>query len=87
MYNPDRAIKNIQQDRLGRSSFSKRLGQAIYGYTGAEGLVIGLYGKWGTGKTSVINMAMQELKEISEKDKKDAIIIKFHLGIIVTKMI
>ncbi len=77
MYNPDRAIKNIQQDRLGRSSFSKRLGQAIYGYTGAEGLVIGLYGKWGTGKTSVINMAMQELKEISEKDKKDAIIIKF----------
>jgi predicted KAP-like P-loop ATPase len=48
LYNPDRAIKDIQQDRLGRSSFSKHLGQDIYGYTGAEGLVIGLYGKWGT---------------------------------------
>ena len=44
---------------------------------GVEGLVIGLYGKWGTGKTSVINMAMQELKEISAKDENPPIVIKF----------
>lgn len=77
MYNPDRAINNIRQDRLGRGSFSKHLGQAIYRYMGVEGLVIGLYGKWGTGKTSVINMAMQELKEISAKDENPPIVIKF----------
>ena len=41
---------------LGRSSFAKQLGKAIFEYNGDDGLVIGLFGKWGTGKTSVINM-------------------------------
>ena len=55
-YNADRPIENLEQDRLGRASFSKQLGQAIYEYKSSEGIIIGLFGKWGSGKTSVINM-------------------------------
>ena len=41
MYNSDRAITDLQSDLLGRASFSKHLGRAIYEYPGSDGLVIG----------------------------------------------
>lgn len=50
-YSTDRPIEMVEQDLLGRSSFSNQLGKAIYEYNGKDGLVIGLFGKWGTGKT------------------------------------
>ena len=52
-YDSDKPIKSSKQDLLGRTTFSKQLGEAIYGYDANDGLVIGLYGKWGTGKTSI----------------------------------
>ena len=48
MYNSDRPINELKDDLLGRSSFSKQLGNAIINYRGNDGLVIGLFGKWGT---------------------------------------
>lgn len=57
-YSIDRPINKSEEDLLGRVSFSKYLGEAIYKYKGSDGLVIGLFGKWGTGKTSIINMAI-----------------------------
>lgn len=77
MYNSDRAITDVQNDLLGRSSFSKQLGRAIYEYPGRDGLVIGLFGKWGTGKTSVINMALQEINAVSENDDNKPLVVKF----------
>lgn len=50
-YSTDRPIETGEQDLLGRASFSEQLGKAIYEYNGKDGLVIGLFGKWGTGKT------------------------------------
>ncbi|WP_027216797.1 KAP family P-loop NTPase fold protein [Butyrivibrio fibrisolvens] len=76
-YSTDRAITNIQDDLLGRASFSQQLGNAIYEYKGQDSLVIGLYGKWGTGKTSVVNMALQSLEKCSESDENKPIIMKF----------
>ena len=75
-YNTDRAIKSVTEDLLGRAPFSQTLGKAIYEYKGEESLVIGLFGKWGTGKTSVANMALQTLEELSVGDDKP-IIIRF----------
>ena len=43
-YSTDRPIDTCEQDLLGRASFSKQLGRAIYDYNGKDGLVIGLYG-------------------------------------------
>lgn len=55
-YNADRPIKEEGEDRLGRAAFARHLANGITEYIGEEGLVIGLYGKWGSGKTSIINM-------------------------------
>ncbi len=74
-YSTDRPIENEKQDLLGRTHFSKQLGNAIYKYGGNDGLVIGLFGKWGTGKTSVINMTVNEINDLSKVDKEKPIII------------
>lgn len=77
-YSADRPINSIEEDKLGRGLFSKQLGRAIYEYGGEDSLVIGIYGKWGTGKTSVLNMAIQELDTISDEDSSKPIIVKFN---------
>ena len=76
-YNADRPINRCDQDLLGRSSFAKQLGKAIFEYNGNDGLVIGLYGKWGTGKTSVINMAISELDSLSSDEENKPITMRF----------
>ncbi len=43
-YIADRPIENFDQDLLGRASFSKQLGKAIFDYNSKDGLVIGLFG-------------------------------------------
>lgn len=76
-YSTDRPINTGEQDLLGRLSFSNQLGKAIYEYNGKDGLVIGLFGKWGTGKTSVINMAVNEINKLAENDENKPMIMKF----------
>lgn len=76
-YSPDKPIDTEEQDLLGRSSFSNQLGKAIYEYIGKDGLVIGLFGKWGTGKTSVINMAANEINKLAENDENKPLIMRF----------
>ena len=68
-YNTDKPIDTEEQDLLGRKTFSNQLGKAIYEYNGKSGLVIGLFGKWGTGKTSVINMAENEINRLAKEDE------------------
>lgn len=76
-YSADRPINTKQEDLLGRKSFSNQLGKAIYEYDAKDGLVIGLFGKWGTGKTSVINMAENEIKQLAVNDENKPFFIRF----------
>ena len=76
-YSADRPINKSEDDLLGRASFSKYLGKAIYKYKGSDGLVIGLFGKWGTGKTSIINMAIEEMTDLSKNDENKPMIMNF----------
>lgn len=75
MYISDKPIEGIEDDLLGRGSFSKQLAQSIINYKSEEGLVIGLFGTWGSGKTSILNMTMEEIESISGNDKP--VIIRF----------
>lgn len=81
-YYTDCPIDRHEEDLLGRKEFSRKLSSSIYNYEYDEGLVIGLFGKWGSGKTSVINMVTEELKQIAgveEKgNKKEPIIVNFN---------
>ena len=74
MFNADKAIENPKDDLLGRAPFSVHLGRDIYEYKGNDSLVVAIYGKWGTGKTSIANMVLQEIDRLS---KNETIIIKF----------
>ena len=65
-YSTDKSITSEKEDVLGRKDFSKRLGRLIYNYQGEDGLVLGLYGEWGSGKTSVINMVEEEINRLAE---------------------
>lgn len=76
-YSVDQPINDKKDDLLGRKTFSKYLGKAIYEHNQEAGLVIGLYGKWGTGKTSVIKMTENVIKELAEGDKNKPLIIEF----------
>lgn len=76
-YNTDKPIEKQEDDLLGRASFSNQLGKAIYGHEEKSSLVIGLFGEWGTGKTSKINMVEKEILRLSLKDNKKQFIIRF----------
>ena len=76
-YNSDKPIKSSEQDLLGRTTFSKQLGEAIYKYDGKDGLVLGVFGKWGTGKTSILNMVVNEINYLSKSDTDRPIIVNF----------
>lgn len=62
MIHSDKAIESLEQDLLGRKEFSKRIAKDILGWKDTDSLVIGLYGKWGDGKSSVKNFIKDLLK-------------------------
>ncbi|HBO37062.1 MAG TPA: hypothetical protein DD638_00155 [Pasteurellaceae bacterium] len=58
----DKPVSEEKEDKFQRYTFSKRIAQAIINRTNTESIVVGLYGAWGEGKTSVLNFIKQELK-------------------------
>lgn len=76
-YNADKPIKIDEEDLLRRLFFSKQLAKALYECDASDGLVIGLFGEWGSGKTSVLNMAMNEIKKMGEESEEEPLIVTF----------
>ncbi len=75
MFINDKAIENNTEDFLGRKNFSFHLGKSISEWDGKESLVVGLFGKWGSGKTSIINLAKEF---ILNKPEQKPLIINFN---------
>lgn len=59
----DNPISNIENDKFSRTSFSNRLSEIIKKYKSDSSITIGLYGKWGEGKSSVLNFVKAKLDE------------------------
>lgn len=80
MFKPDRPIESIKEDKLGRSTFAKALAETFLSYKSKESIVIGLFGDWGTGKTSVINMCLEHVENLSKNESKEnkPIIVEFN---------
>lgn len=74
MLRPDVPIQTASDDVLGRHSFAEQLARAMINYNSPEAFTIGLYGPWGSGKTSVINLLEEELNKQSD----DCIIVRFN---------
>lgn len=78
MFISDKPINSLNDDRLNRKSFSRQLAQAILLYSNQDNFTIGLCGKWGTGKTSIINMVIEEITNLTREDENKPIIVKFN---------
>lgn len=80
MFNTDKPIENIGADLLNRASFSEQLANAILSYTNTDNFTISVCGKWGSGKTSILNMIEKHIdKTTSEYDEnRKPIIIHFN---------
>jgi len=57
----DRALENGEEDKFGFSGMAERLAPSILKASKGDGIVIGLEGKWGSGKTSLLNFLRAEL--------------------------
>lgn len=69
----DEPIKNWSDDLLNRRTIVERLSTAILGWPKSVPLVVALVGQWGEGKTSVVNLTLQKIRERSP----DAVIVEF----------
>ena len=78
MLNSDLPIQGAAEDKLNRSTFADDLAQAIMSRDTPEGLVIGMYGKWGSGKTSVINMVVEKLDLYNSRTEQKIVIMRFN---------
>ena len=80
MFHSDQPISKKEFDCLKRTEFSKQLAKAILSYTKNDNFAISLCGKWGSGKTSILNMVIEEISNLSNDRDEDEkpIIIKFN---------
>jgi predicted KAP-like P-loop ATPase len=77
MFIPDRSAEKSSEDKLNRAPFAHKLADTIRDWKLEESIVIGLYGPWGCGKTSVLNFAVERLEETTKQwalEKKPIII-------------
>lgn len=61
-YSADGPIQSVQSDRFRRSTYALRLAKTIASRSHPSSLVIGLNAPWGEGKTSILKMLEEELK-------------------------
>jgi glucan phosphoethanolaminetransferase (alkaline phosphatase superfamily) len=76
----DEPIQFLEQDLLSREKFIEDLQKEIKSLPFSDSFVFGLYGSWGEGKTSVINLLKNKFKH-----SKYYLIIILTLGISKTK--
>jgi len=59
----DNPITNPEDDALGRAKPARSFAEQVLSLDAAEGVVVGVLGPWGSGKTSFVNLARGHLKE------------------------
>lgn len=59
----DKPIKTPEDDALGRAKPARSFAEQMLSLDSTEGLVVGVLGPWGSGKTSFVNLACGYLRE------------------------
>jgi predicted KAP-like P-loop ATPase len=64
-FQPDQAISKLESDRLDRAHFVESISSTLIrpGGVAATGVVLGLVGRWGEGKTSILQLLRGDLRE------------------------
>lgn len=69
----DRALSSSDEDRLGFREVAKRIAVSLMDRASEDGLVIGLQGAWGSGKSSLLFLIRDELGKLP-KDREPTVI-------------
>ena len=72
----DRPKQRPDEDEFGYSWFAERLANAVLSTPSPEGLVIGLNGSWGCGKSTILNFVKHNLSQALKE--KSLVLIHFN---------
>lgn len=73
----DEPITTEEQERLNRKEFAKLFAETLLGHTEPSCLIAALYGPWGSGKSSLLYLIENHLRN-SSPARSDNIIIRFN---------
>lgn len=65
----DRPSTDPKDDLFGHAPFAKSLADSICRYPGSDGLVLALYGPWGSGKSTVLSYVSHYLEQQPDGDR------------------
>ena len=69
-FSDDRPLTHRDEDRLNRAGFADRIAAVLAALPEGSGIVIGIYGPWGDGKTTVLNLLRANLA------RNDAMVVR-----------
>ena len=75
---PDTSLEDPSKDELGYKGFSKNLAETIENISSDEPFVVGIYGRWGSGKSTVLNFTKHYLKDSEEGADAPPKVIEFN---------
>ncbi len=58
----DQPVQTAREDELGRAAFAATITDEIAAWSGKESLVIGVQGRWGTGKSTLKHLIQEQLE-------------------------
>lgn len=77
IFNLDQPIEKSSQDVLNRAILAKMIADDFLKFNEDSSLAVGIYAKWGSGKTSFLNMILENIKTQQEHDS-NIIIVEFN---------
>lgn len=72
-FGDDAPKKLVSDDLLNYAPFAQRIADAIVGMDAPNGYVIGLHGKWGSGKSTVLNFVAEHLDQHNTTNSENRI--------------
>lgn len=78
MFYSDKPISTVKDDKLKRNGFATLLANALTNMDDSDTFTVGLFGKWGCGKTSLVNMALAKIEELQAGSNLEKQIIVVH---------
>lgn len=81
MFNTDKPIINVSEDKFNRANLANQIAGAINAHNSDSSIVIGIDGPWGSGKTSFVNLIFSQLEKLAEQKNEQVdhqIMMSFH---------
>lgn len=72
----DRPSIDPKDDLFGHAPFAKSLADSICRYAGSDGLVLALYGPWGSGKSTVLGYVSHYIEQ--EPEESQPVVVSFN---------